>query len=68
MAKAVSGGLWGLLAMVLQAIIGIVSPEIRELLTEQVQLLYQRAKDTSNPLDDVLVKALAALLQIELEE
>lgn len=57
----------GFLVRILQIIIGVVSPTIRDLLTESVQKLYDKAKETKNNVDDVFVKLLADLLQIDVE-
>lgn len=56
------GKLWDLLVSVVQAILRVVSPEIRDYLCNMVRDLKKKAAQTDNPFDDMLVGVLAELL------
>jgi len=56
-----------LIVSVLGPLMSLLTPSIKGELTSFVQGLYAKAKETSNPVDDVLVKFVAALLDIEVE-
>lgn len=52
---------------VLSAILRAVSPILREALQKAMKELYEKAKQTDNPYDDMCISLLARLLGIELE-
>jgi hypothetical protein len=53
---------------VLGAIIQVISPEIRKLVHDSMQRLYDNAKQTPNPWDDFFVKLLATIVGVELKD
>jgi hypothetical protein len=53
---------------VLGAIIQVISPEIRKLVQDSMQRLYDNAKQTPNPWDDFFVKLIATILGVELKD
>jgi hypothetical protein len=57
-----------LIVSVLGPLISLLTPQIKDALTEFVQNLYDKAQGTDNPVDDVFVRFLAALLDVELVE
>jgi hypothetical protein len=57
-----------LIVSVLGPLISLLTPQIKEALTEFVQNLYDKAQATDNPVDDVFVRFLAALLDVDLVE
>ena len=50
------------------AMLNIASPEIRDDLEGSIAKLYEKAKKTNTPIDDVIVKMIAELLGVELTE
>lgn len=59
--------MWNFLAKIIQVLLGVVSPELKKYMGEGINALYKKAKGTDNPVDDVLVEALATLLGVTLE-
>lgn len=53
-----------LLIRVLRGIFGVISPEIKDFLTEALQNLYRKAEETENPWDDMFVGFLLDILGI----
>lgn len=53
-----------ILVKVLPLLISMLSPVIKELMVEMVHKLEAAAKETDNPVDDVLVNALKELLGV----
>lgn len=51
-----------------QALTGVISPTLRGALEEGITLLYDRAKSTDTPVDDIFVKVLAALVDVDLPD
>jgi hypothetical protein len=45
-----------------------ISPELRDMIQDFVKQLYEKAKKTSTPFDDLLVKILASVFGVTLEE
>ena len=66
MASRFPGWIINLLVTVLGPLVGLLTPTIKGELTSFVQGLFAKAKKTDNPVDDVFVRFLAALLDIEL--
>ena len=66
--KTGNGGVWGVIAAVLGVLFDKLSPEIKKLLKDFLQGLYKKAVATPNPVDDTLVKFLASLLGVDLDE
>ena len=58
---------WTIVATLLSALVGALSPQIKKLLDDFLNDLYQRAVKTTNPVDDILVKFLADMLGVEIE-
>ena len=58
----------GLLVMVLMGVIGVATPEIKKLLEEFILRLWEKAKATPNPFDNMLVKIIAGILDIDLPD
>lgn len=52
---------------ILSAILRAVSPILREALQKAIKELYEKAKQTDNPYDDMFIALLARLLGIEVE-
>ena len=57
-----------LLLLVLSAVLDQISPEIRKLLEDAIAKLYERAQSTKTKIDDLFVRVLARLLDIDLPE
>lgn len=57
-----------LLIQVLMGIIAVVSPQIKEVLHDAVTRLYSVCKQTKTPIDDIFVRLLANLLDVELPD
>lgn len=57
-----------LLITVLMGVVRVISPELRELIEKVIKTLYDRALATDNPIDDILVKLIAELLDVDLPE
>ena len=51
----------------LPQILGLVTPALRRALEDVIKDLYKRARETENPIDDILVGILAALLSIDMD-
>lgn len=56
---------WFFIASALGYLLKQASPEIRAMLADFIGKLRERAAKTPNPVDDVLVDGLAALLSLE---
>lgn len=56
------------LLTILANILPIISPELRKMIEEVIVNLYQHAKQTNNPFDDIAIELLAGLLGIDLLE
>ena len=59
-------GILKIVAIVLGPFLKIISPMIKEALTDVLQKLYLKAYDTPNPIDDLFVGMLLDLLDIPL--
>ena len=57
-----------LLLAILPTLLSIVTPEIREMLEEFILRWWQKAKQTDNAFDDLLVKFIAGLIDLDLPE
>lgn len=57
-----------LLISVLMGIVSIVSPQIKEFLHSMVKKLYALAKESKTPIDDIFVRLLANLLDVDLPD
>ena len=57
--------LTALLVSVLGAILSVVSPKIREAITNFILDLEKKAKETPNPADDMLVDFLKHIFKIQ---
>ena len=51
-----------LIAKILLVIFPLISPQIKAWLSEQLELLAEKAKQTANPIDDLLVEFLRNFL------
>lgn len=58
--------LLGLIVKVFGSVVKLISPELRQWITDLVVELYKKAKATDNPWDDFLVELLATILGIDL--
>lgn len=56
-----------LIVSVLGPLIGLISPMLKAEITEAVKKLYEKAKETDSPIDDIFVRFLAAILDVTLE-
>ena len=54
-----------ILLMVLNFVIGNVTPELRNLLVSSIQQWEAKAAQTASPIDDIVVKVIKALLGIQ---
>ena len=61
-------GILKIVALILGPLLKIVSPMIKDALTEALQKLYLKAYATENPVDDLLVGLLLELLGIPYPE
>jgi len=68
MAKKMPGWVISLIVSVLGPLLNLITPMLKEQLTSFVVSLYEKAKETSNPIDDIFVRFLAAVLAIDLPE
>lgn len=50
---------------ILKSIIGIASPELRQLLINFVNSLRDKAKSTASPIDDIIVEVVADILGVD---
>ena len=66
MAKKMPGWIVNLIITVLAPLVNLLTPMLKEELTDFVVKLYEKAKGTDNPIDDLFVKFLAGLLEIDL--
>jgi len=57
-----------LLISVLMGIISIVSPQLKEVLHNAIVKLHALAKETKTPIDDIFVRLLANLLDVDLPD
>lgn len=57
----------GLLATLLGPLMAALTPQLKEGIKDFVVNLYAKAKETSSPIDDIFVRFLAALLDVDLE-
>ena len=53
-----------IIAEIIKKVIGLISPELRGILVSAIDQLDKKAKETSNPYDDIIVMILKALLSI----
>lgn len=53
-----------LIAKILLVIFPLISPQIKEWIKEQLELLAEKAKQTANPIDDLLVEFLRSILTL----
>ena len=53
-----------IISTVLQPLISLLAPELKEMLDKFIQDLYTKSKATSSPLDDMIVKIIADILGI----
>ncbi len=56
-----------LLVSLLGPIVGLLTPQLRGLIESTLKDWYAKAKETESPFDDVLVRIIAALLDVPLE-
>lgn len=56
-----------LIVSVLGPLVGLITPQLKEAIAAFVRDLANKAKETESPLDDIFVKVLAALLDVDLE-
>ncbi len=56
-----------LIVSVLGPLISLVSPMLKAEITEAVKKLYDKAKESDTPIDDIFVRFLAAILDVTLE-
>ena len=54
----------GILVQIFSTIMPIITPSIKKALEEFLLDLYERAKETTNPWDDFLIKFLLRILNI----
>jgi len=63
---------WSKVAQFAARVLGILilqlSPEIRELIESLIERAWEKAQKTDNTFDDIFVKMLAQILDIELSE
>jgi len=52
-------------AMLVQQLLSVISPELRKAVVEFVQQLEEQAKKTPNKWDDILVGILKGILQVK---
>ena len=57
-----------LLIMVLMGVLRVMSPEIRKLLEDMILRLWEKAKATPNEFDNIVVRLIAGLLEIDLPD
>lgn len=57
-----------LVSKIVIALMSVVSKEIKYLLQSYIKDLYRRAKQTSNPADDLFIEFIAEILCVELED
>jgi hypothetical protein len=56
-----------LIVSVLGPLIGLISPMLKGEIAAAVQKLYEKAKESDSPIDDIFVRFLAAILDVTLE-
>lgn len=57
-----------LISKILSTVLGLLSPQIKSLLTESLRGLYKNALTTPSPLDDLGIKTLCELLSIDISD
>ena len=56
-----------LILPLLPQLVGLVTPVLRQVLESAVRELHARARETDNPIDDLLVAVLAGFLDLDPE-
>lgn len=67
MAKGFPTWVVNLIVSVLGPLLSLVSPMLKGEIETFIRKLYDTAKESDSPLDDIFVKFLAALLDVDLE-
>lgn len=57
-----------IIALALGTLLKIISPEVRSALSDAINSLYKKAKNTENPWDDFFVEFLAEILNVKIED
>jgi len=65
--KTLPSWIINLIVSLLGPLLAALTPTLKAALTDSIKDLYVKAQDSSSPLDDIFVRFLAALLDIELE-
>jgi hypothetical protein len=65
--KSVPGWIVNLIVSLLGPLLAALTPSLKAALTDAIKHLYLNAHESSSPIDDIFVRFLAALLDIELE-
>jgi len=55
-----------LIVAVLSPLVSIITPQLKAAIDSFVKDLYAKAKETASPIDDIFVRVLAALLEVDL--
>lgn len=57
---------YNIIVLILDQLLKLVTPHIKELLKSVLLDVYKRAKETENPIDNILLEALFVILGIEI--